>query len=375
MAGFIDVDLQSIIASAKNDPKKQAGDEAEQAAAPGQETETDIKSPDAKEFPSNFDWGAEYDKRIADNRNLSRDARVPEDALIKQFFVDFFTHKNSVWSDAEAKQLLAIPALHKAIKILGFNVQENPLLAFIQLEYVRKNIIGVGLLNNNTYKAIHTAIVKKLVPDSEFYHASAYNVLYCRNLYKKTPAVMIEYLTAQKSILNILENKITAAAQMANRRAFLQVSKPTGSLDAQVKQQQEIPDDKLPSMMAADAILNDLDLVYAVAGKKRTGKNDKEEVTAKSKKGLELLAQLNTPALILAALQYISMTTSNKDALNAIKIASQTEPLSSVKAHELLSATVRAAKILQTVSISSSESSQFVALLLQKIGLGEQEDK
>ena len=300
---------------------------------------------------------------------------MPEDDLIKQFFVDFFTHKNSVWSDVEAKQLLSIPALHKAIKILGFNVQENPLLAFIQLEYVRKNIIGVGLLNHNTYKAIHTAIVKKLVPDSEFYHASAYNILYCRNLYKKTPAVMVEYLTAQHSILDTTGNKITVAAQNANRRAFLQVAKPTGSLDTQVKQQQEIADDNLPSMMATDAVLNDLDLAYAVAGKKRTGKNDKEEVTIKSKKGLELLEKLNTPALILAALQYLGMTTSNKDALNAIKIASRTEPLSSVKAAELMSATIIAAGLLKAVDISSSESSKFVALLLEKVGLGEQEDK
>ena len=87
-----------------------------------------------------------------------------------------------------AKKLLALgEPFEKACKVLGYNITNenggNPLLAFV---IKQKHLVDSGAINANTFKALYNAVAKHLVADSEFFKPNDYNIIYCKNLYKKT---------------------------------------------------------------------------------------------------------------------------------------------------------------------------------------------
>lgn len=124
------------------------------------------------------------------------------------------------------KKLLALgEPFKKACETLGYNITAenggNPLLAFAVKQ---KQLVTSGLLNANTFKAIYNAVAEQLVADSEFFEANNYNIIYCKNLYKKTPKEMYEYLKLQKRTLNPNEYTYTEKVQQDNRKTFLYIS-------------------------------------------------------------------------------------------------------------------------------------------------------
>jgi hypothetical protein len=129
---------------------------------------------------------------------------------------------------ALVKKLLALgEPFKKACRVLGYSVKPenggNPILAFVLQDYVIKNLLNTALLNAGTFKAIYNAVAKHLVADSEFFKANNYNIIYCKNLYKKSPKEIEEYLTLQNKILEPSNETYSQKDQERNRKTFLYI--------------------------------------------------------------------------------------------------------------------------------------------------------
>ena len=254
------------------------------------------------------DWGVELKARLDSNRKMSQEARKNEYDIEYQFFAEFFT---TIWGPELAKNLMTIgDQLRKDIKILGFDKNVNPILAFLRSNFVKEKLIQTKLLNINTYKAIHNAIAKKLVADSEFFKANKYNILYCPDLYRKSAFEIEEYLKIQKEILKTDASVYTLEDQNRNKRVFLILKQNTEKdFDKRVKVQLELEYKVLPSVQ--NAKLNSLEFANKVAGNKSnsTTKQDDAVENTDELDFDELLPQLKTPEQVLAALQYLSIYT------------------------------------------------------------------
>jgi hypothetical protein len=179
------------------------------------------------------------------------------------------------------KKLLALgEPFKRACKVLGYSTEPNnggnPILAFVLQEYVIINLIKPGLLNANTFKAIYNAVAKQLVADSEFFAQNSYNIIYCKNLYKKSPKEIEEYLTLQKSILKPSAEVYSANDQLDNRKTFLYIKGINNSIGEEelniIKRAnaiKKLPDArKIPSVFKAD--LNSIELARQI----HEGSND-----------------------------------------------------------------------------------------------------
>jgi hypothetical protein len=218
---FLNVDLRSIIS------KVNGGSTSSTTAAPTAEAEaaSPAENIDLEVLPADWDeWKNLLITRLDNNKRATDNKKKPESEIESEFFEEFF-RKN--WPDSQvAEQLISIGApLRKIIKVLGFNPEKvrggNPILAFIRQEYVQTNLLKNKLLNADTFKAIYNAIAKKLVADSEFFNVNKSNIIYCLNLYKKTPREMEEYLTLQSTILK--PSGYDASALERNRQVFLHI--------------------------------------------------------------------------------------------------------------------------------------------------------
>ncbi len=213
----------------------------------------------------------------------------------------------------------------KAIRVLGFNLTlekgGNPILAFVNQEYVQKHLLIPGLLNANTFKAIYNAVAKKLVADSEFFSERDYNIIYCKNLYTKSPAEIEKYLRLQ-SDENLLKTPATiysAAAQAKNKIVFL-YTKEISELNPEKRADEIKADtDDLTNPYADinkvyDATLNSYELAQLIAGKAK-----RPTTSLSTEKQEELVKKLNHDSERYAAVLALSMTTDStvaKDALN-----------------------------------------------------------
>ena len=307
------------------------------------------------------DWGVELKARLDSNRKMSQEARKNEYDIEYQFFAEFFT---AIWGAEAAKNLMAIgDQLRKDIKILGFKKQSNPILAFLSLSYVQKNLIQTKLLNINTYKAIHNAIAKNLVADSEFFKANNYNILYCLDLYRKPVNTIEEYLTIQKKTLPPDASVYSQEIQDRNKRVFLVLSRNTEkSLDKKAEVQQTIEYSKLPSVRTAGAKLNELELARKVAGlAKYTGTtqgNTKEETDQVDFD--EILRLLKEPEQALAALQYLSIYTGS----DVIKSYLSAKQFSDVSVNKLNASIGYVADILAGKRYSKSDAERLAKQLV-----------
>jgi hypothetical protein len=170
--------------------------------------------------PADFDWLTELINRINQNRRLEPKNQKKEYEIENLFWKDYF---NNNWDPEIAKKLFNIGSLlRKAIITIGFDPKRNPILNFINLQYVQENLISTSLLNIETFKAIYTALAKKQIALKEFFKASDYNIIYCRDLYSKTSADMGKYLSEQSKILSFDKNSYTVEEQKANIKKFLQ---------------------------------------------------------------------------------------------------------------------------------------------------------
>jgi hypothetical protein len=111
------------------------------------------------------------------------------------------------------------------LKVLGYKITNenggNPILAFVAQPWVQQNLLG-SLLNAATFRAIYNTIPERLIAHSEFFKKNEYNILYCKDLYTKSPKEMLEYLRLQSRILKTSATEYTQADINNNKKAFLQ---------------------------------------------------------------------------------------------------------------------------------------------------------
>ena len=99
------------------------------------------------------------------NTTNTSDSKTPmtEPTAETQFWDDFF---KTNWPDEDIAEILNKnmgDQLKKDIKMLGFNKKSNPIIAFLQLSYVQKELIRTKLLNNTTYMVLRNTIANHYV--------------------------------------------------------------------------------------------------------------------------------------------------------------------------------------------------------------------
>lgn len=178
----------------------------------------------------------------------------------------------------EKLMLLGEP-FKKALMVLGFRnddpkAKNNPILAFVKQDYVQKNLISTGLLNANTFKAIYNAVAKKLVADSEFFKVNSYNIIYCKNLYKKSTKEIEEYLKEQSKILTVDASSYSSDVQTANKKAFIYIEGiyRDGTTEDELEPSKRAklinkPDTVAKSVTDTNAKLNSISLVRLISGR------------------------------------------------------------------------------------------------------------
>lgn len=312
---FLTVDINSIIT--KQTPE---------TGVPKNSEDTETVKDTPKEFHGeNFNWEKELAKRLKDNKALHPEARKTEYEIKSRFFTEYFKEN---WGDAKGRQLLLIgDMLQKDLIKWGFDPKVNPVAAFIKNKYVQDNLIQPGLLNSNTYRALHDAVVEKWVADSEFVAKRNYNIIYCKDLYKKPLDQIKEYLQLQAQILRPSsgDHKYKKVDLDRNRKIFFKADwidevDPRHYVD-KLEQAEQAGKVAIDELTAYATELNSLGLAKALKSLiKGSGmvRNQTDLVHLKTDGQKNLVAKLNTPTRKFAAVQYLSMTTDSTKARAAL---------------------------------------------------------
>ena len=357
---FLAVDLGSMFKRQKSTNNRA---ESELAATP-----VDSEAPSTTQAQNQkmtfIEWGEELKNRLAENRAMDRESRLNDYDIETKFFKEFFSSK---WDAECAKQLMLMgEPLRKALKDLEFDPRVNPILKFLTLDYVQENLIKTKLLNINTFKAIYYAVANELIADSEFFVASDYNIIYCRDLYKKSSEAIKEYLKLQKKILSPSAKVYTKEDQEKNRKIFL-VSTEESSMDKtkrtksgkQIKSLTVVP--LVLSVKNPKVMLNSIDTVQKLLGGTKT--SSKHSEVASSTALNNLAEQIKEPAEVYAVLQYLSMFTGSKKASQAL---SNTK-LKGISMQDVTKATTKVSGIISQVQFSKSDLEAFVDLLIDNL--------
>jgi translation initiation factor 2 beta subunit (eIF-2beta)/eIF-5 len=213
-------------------------------------------------------------------------------------------------------KLLALGEPFKsACRVLKYNITpgngSNPILAFVLQDYVKDNLLNTGILNANTFKAIYNAVAKKLVADSEFFTVNSYNIIYCKDLYKKTTVDIEKYLILQSQILKVSASKYTANEQEFNRKVFIKIPSIKEADAAEYAKLARSAEVKGIATNNATAILNSLDLAEKIrkSTKKIAHSSENQDI---------IVNKLNTSEELVAAILSLSLSTDSAKAKEAV---------------------------------------------------------
>lgn len=312
-----------------------------------------------------IDWKKELNRRLDANNAKSSDAKQSAFEIESKFFKEFFSAN---WDEESAKQLMLLgEPLKKVFKVLGFDPMRNPIYKFLTLTYVKDELLKTKLLNVNTFKAIYNAVAQKLIADSEFFTYNKYNIIYCKDLYKRSPEEMLEYLKLQNEIIPRTEKKYTLDMQEKNRRVFIDamLAEKNPIRRAEILSTDAARQDKKIKLQAMkSAKLNSIDMAEAIKThwtNSGSGSRDKSHLSSKGQ--ANLASKINTPAQILAAIQFLSMTTDSTEAKKALS----NERLGSVSTKNLVKATSAIAEIMPKGALQKSDADALVGILLSKL--------
>ena len=290
------------------------------------------------------DWSKERESRFGTGGE-------PDNAFWEEFFTTEFKDPNV------AKALLGIDKLRDDILLLGFTKQKNALLAFLHLNYIQKNVIQAGLLTKGAYMAVRNTYAKKLIAASELTAINDYNIVFCVDLFRKTPTEIQEYLKAQSLILKPNVRVYTEDTQDLNKSIFLTAGdKATNKPSATLKKLSVI------NKAISSAGDGDIDISSEDTGAEETSKANETE--SKSANMYGLLPSLTTKEATMVTMQYLFMSTAAKAAKQALdKAVKATQLPSSDKLQAALS--VLAPK-LSTLRVDKNQIANFAEELYNK---------
>jgi hypothetical protein len=323
------------------------------------------KSAQKRDLHQISDWSKELKDRLAANSQLSSEQQKSDYEIETDFFEDFF--KELAWDDECAKQLLSLgEPLRKAIKVLGFDKNVNPILGFLVEDVVVRNLIQTKYLNINTFKAIYNAIAKNLVANSEFFKVNDYNIIYCQDLYKRSASEMEKYLIVQKSILNPSADAYTATDQRNNKLVFFyleDVNEP--DLEKRKVAIKNLPEDvELPNATDTNTILNNIELVNKLSGSSSGSRVKADIKPEKQKSGIaELSNSITNAAEAFAVLQQLSITTDVPEVVAAM----QHDSFKSLGVSDIIKATANIKPKIKRTRLSDDEVKSFIKLVLSRL--------
>lgn len=357
---FLTVDLSSLFNNTKSEDEK--------TATLGATTETTTKSllPPKGEW---LQWGELRKQRLAANHSKSSEERRSDYDVEAEFFKEFYTAN---WEKEIAEKLLLLgEPLKKVLRVVGFK-RSNPILGFINQEFVQKVLLHTDLLNVNTFIAIYNAVANELVADTEFFKRNDYNIIYCKDLYRKSPSEMEEYLKLQQSFLKPSARQYLPTDLIRNKIAFfhiadikeLNITKRVETINKLYKEN-KLAADKIPSALGSKTTLNNLDLIKEFQDKlglKPTGKKNKNaHMSAKAMNSL--VAKLVRPSDCFAVIQHLSITTGVVEAKNALKH----EKFKGLTGEQIAKATAAMAPHLNKGTLPDEEVRSLVTMILGKL--------
>lgn len=368
MAEFLTVNLKDILNNQKSFDDYTATEQK--------------KSSTSTSTPRNLsrisDWSKELKDRLTENGKLEANIRKSDYEVELQFFEDYFTY-GETWNGSYTEELLSLgDPLKKAIKVLGFDKNVNPILGFILDDTVLRNLLQTKLLNVNTFKAIYNAVSKKLVADSEFFNANDYNIIFCQDLYRRPAAEIIKYLTVQKSILSPSASAYTKADQERNKKTFFELT-DIDTLDAIKKRYPEESSERYARLKAAienlptgtelppanntATKLNNLSLASFLAGDNSGVAVDEEESQSNTKPDTTryLAKKLSAnSAQAFVALQYLNATTNTPEVAKALKH----EAFKNLSIEALMGVSASVMKAMKEAKLSGNDVKQFIDVLI-----------
>lgn len=313
--------------------------------------------------PDNYDWSNELKDRLSSNKQTNQ-AYVIEEKFFAEFFTNLF--KKQANKEELTKCALRIGALlQKDIKVLGFKKDKNPILKFLANNWVQQNLLKTGLLNSNTYKAIHNAVAKNLMADSEFQISNDYNIIYCRDLYSKSAKDMEMYLVLQHSNLgpdNYIGGKYSLNVQNKNKKIFFYIKAIKEQNIEKRKKEISAFTGNLPSAKQASTVLNHIDFARAVSGIDYLNRNTAKNSRNSNKSINGLMSKIATPEQFFAAIQYLSIETGSTEARQALN----NSKFKGLRADTLVMATNYIAQIMPN-KLSNDEANALLSSLLDKL--------
>lgn len=375
---FINVDIKSMINKYRNGNNSAAHDEV----AATQETKNTSQE---KAQTTNTKWETELAIRLNKNKKLGQDARESDVAIELKFFNDFYT---AVWGKSLAKNLMQIgEPLRTIFKKMVFDkdvsLVSNPIYNFLNLDYVKKELLATNLINVNTFKGIFNAYAKNLLIYDNLNKVVAHDIIYCRDLYKNSAEDIKSYLNVQHDILSAKKKPSNGESiETVNRKIFLEV--PTVDYnDLDISKVNniigELTLDKIPSTIDTEAKLNSIAVINSlksmlgpsiehkvgeVENNKKSNKTDspiQKHLGPEGRK--DFVDTLNSPAEILAAIQHFSLVSNSDTARKAML-----DPIfKSISTEELIQASLRLPKEVTSARLMNKDASALVAMLMDKI--------
>ena len=356
MADFLTVNLSAIL-------KNQAPATKTNTAPAQQAAGKPIKKLTADE------WAALLKERLEANSKLGPEARESDYAIETQFFKEYF---NAEWNNTEVVDQLILMGepLKKAIKVLGFNKNTNPILAFISNDLVIETIIKPKLLNESTFKAIYNAVAQKLVAHSQFLKPNDYNIIYYPDLYRKPVGEIMMYLKLQNKLLPANASRYIKADLIRNKKVFISIPDITGKTFSEKRDQINKAEidvnfgaDKIADIKASvvNAKLNDIKFAEMLTGKQTVTPAAGAQNKTMAKK--VLVKKLNSPAKKLAAIQYIGITTNSTEAKKALA----NEAFAEVSRQDLLNVTMELTGNMPKKVMSDTEADELVKQIMSDL--------
>lgn len=355
------IDLRHLFAKQEDEaeqPKndKGASDTAEADTDSTSDSNTEEK---VKKASTKIDTIKEWDKEL-ENRIANKRKDKPEAEVRLQFWKDFFA---AFWDPKVADKISQITLIEKDIEKLGFDPLINPLLAFLLQPCVHEMLLA-DLINSQTYKAIHNAVARRYMADSEFVKQNNYNIIYCKDLYKgKTAKDIEEYLAQQKKILSPSAPAYNSKTLAKNVKIFLK-NGYTSVLDngATLNDLDDI-EDLLGSTESADGSFSNNENSGSSKGTSDGGATGKSKVDREDLK--DIVRKLTDDAHVIAALQFVAVNTNNKEANKILTTGGK--KVNGISAKDLLIASAEVASILRKIKFDAATTKTFVELLKSRL--------